>query len=322
MADMRTLGSSGLAITPLVLGGNVFGWNCRPPEAFAVLDAFVDGGGVMIDTADVYSAWLPGYQGGESETVIGQWLATSGRRNDLLIATKVGMLAGEGGEGLKPARIAAAIDASLKRLGTDRIDLYFAHRDDPDTPLEDTLGAFHDLVEAGKVRAIGASNYAADRLDEALAVAETNTLTPYTVLQPELNLVDREKFEGPLQHLCIARDVGVVTYFALAQGFLSGKYRSEADLGKSERGVKMTRPPAGGARTDDPRRDGRRRRRNRRIARANRARLECGAARRYRADRQRDHIGAGSGITGRDEAIADRRPTGATRRREQGLTSA
>ena len=159
MSTMRTLGTSGLQTPPLVLGGNVFGWTAKGDTAFDILDAFISGGGTMIDTADVYSAWVPGHMGGESETVLGEWLAKRGRRDDVLIATKVGMLPGEGGKGLKPARIAAAVEASLKRLQTDYIDLYFAHQDDRDTPLEDVLEAFGKLVDAGKVRHIGASNY-------------------------------------------------------------------------------------------------------------------------------------------------------------------
>ncbi len=239
MTARRTLGTTDLETPPLILGGNVFGWTAKGDTAFAILDAFVAGGGTMIDTADVYSAWIPGHKGGESETVLGEWLAKRGRRDDVLIATKVGMLPGEGGEGLKASRIAAAVDASLKRLQTDYIDLYFAHRDDADTPLEETLEAFAKLVEAGKVRHIGASNYDAPRLAEALAISEANGWPAYGVLQPELHLLSRDKFEGELQQLCVDRGIGAVPYFALASGFLTGKYRGEDDKGKSPRGQRM-----------------------------------------------------------------------------------
>lgn len=231
MTDRRALGGSGLSVAPLVLGGNVFGWTAVGESGFAVLDAFVAGGGTMIDTADVYSAWIPGHVGGESETLIGEWLRRRGRRDDVQIATKVGLL-GQSGDGsdLSAANIEAAVDASLRRLQTDYIDLYFAHRDDPGTPLEETLAAFDRLVKAGKVRAIGASNYDAARLAEALDVSEANGLAAFTALQPLYNLLDRAEFEGDLQQLCIDRNIGVVPYFGLASGFLSGKYRAEADL--------------------------------------------------------------------------------------------
>lgn len=233
---MRALGKSGLSTPPLVLGGNVFGYTADRAASFAVLDAFMAGGGTMIDTADVYSAWVPGHKGGESETVIGEWLKRRGRRDDVLIATKVGMLPGEGGEGLAPARIAAAVEASLTRLGTDYIDLYYAHKDDPATPMDASLRALDALVKAGKVRALGASNFAHHRLGEALATAAHGDLTPYTVLQPEYNLVARKDFEGPVQQLTIDRGLGVLPYFGLASGFLTGKYRTAADLQGRERG--------------------------------------------------------------------------------------
>jgi hypothetical protein len=239
MVERRSLGSSGLRTPPLILGGNVFGFTVRGEEAFRILDRFIDGGGTMIDTADVYSAWVPGHRGGESETLLGEWLRRRGRRDDVLIATKVGMLAGEGGAKLEATRIAAAAEASLKRLGTDHIDLYYAHQDDEGTPLEETLGAFDRLVRDGKVRVLGGSNYAADRLGEALAVSQSNGFARYEVLQPEYNLLARDSFEGPLQSLCIERSLGVLPYFGLASGFLTGKYRSEADLGKSVRGDRM-----------------------------------------------------------------------------------
>jgi aryl-alcohol dehydrogenase-like predicted oxidoreductase len=232
MTDMRALGSSGLEIAPLVLGGNVFGWTADRAASFAVLDAFVDGGGTMIDTADVYSAWVPGHQGGESEAMIGEWLKATGKRERVLIATKVGMMAG----GLAPARIAEAVEASLQRLGTDRIDLYFAHKDDETLPLEETLGAFARLIEAGKVRAIGASNYGAMRLKASHDAAKAAGLPHYSVLQPEYNLLSRHRFEGELQDYCVQWNIGVIPYYGLASGYLTGKYRSPDDLGQSQRG--------------------------------------------------------------------------------------
>jgi aryl-alcohol dehydrogenase-like predicted oxidoreductase len=236
--DLRAIGGSGLMTPRLVLGGNVFGWTVTGAEAFAILDRFIAAGGTMIDTADVYSAWVPGHKGGESEALIGEWLKRRDRRDDVLIATKVGMLPGAGGDKLEPARIAAAAEASLQRLGT-HIDLYYAHQDDSATPLEETLTAFDALVKAGKVRAIGASNYSAERLAEALAVSEREGLAGYEVLQPEYNLVSRDKFEGPRQQLCIDRGLGVLPYFGLASGFLTGKYRVAADKAKSVRGGRM-----------------------------------------------------------------------------------
>lgn len=225
---------------PMVLGGNVFGWTADKATSFAILDRFVERGGTMVDTADVYSAWAPGHQGGESETVIGEWLKSSGKRDQVLIATKVGMLPGKGGEKLAPARIAAAIDESLARLGTDRIDLYFAHQDDEDVPQADVLEAFARLIEAGKVRAIGASNFNALRLKAALDTATRDGLPHYQVLQPEYNLISRHKFEGELQNLCCEHNIGVVPYYGLASGFLTGKYRAEADLKQSVRGGRMS----------------------------------------------------------------------------------
>ncbi len=237
---LRRLGATDLKITPLVLGGNVFGWTADQATSFAVLDAFVAGGGTMIDTADVYSAWVPGHQGGESEAVIGEWLRQSGKRDQVVIATKVGMLPGEGGAKLAPARIAAACDASLKRLGTDRIDLYFAHQDDDAVAQNDYLAAFGKLVDAGKIRVLGASNFTAARLKSAVDLAKHGDLPRVHVLQPEYNLVSRHKFEGELQDYCVTENIGVVPYYGLASGFLTGKYRSDADLGKSIRGGRMT----------------------------------------------------------------------------------
>ncbi|RKE53132.1 MULTISPECIES: aldo/keto reductase [unclassified Sphingomonas] len=236
---LRRLGSTDLKIAPLVLGGNVFGWTADRTASFAVLDAFVAGGGTMIDTADVYSAWVDGHQGGESESMIGEWLKASGKRDDVLIATKVGMLPGEGGEKLAPARIAAAAEASLKRLGTDRIDLYYAHQDDDSQAQEAVLEAFGKLIDAGKVRVIGASNFHAARLKSAVEAAKTSDLPRYHVLQPEYNLVSRTKFEGELQDYCVTENIGVLPYYGLASGFLTGKYRTKDDLGQSVRGGRM-----------------------------------------------------------------------------------
>ncbi|OQW80069.1 MAG: alcohol dehydrogenase [Proteobacteria bacterium ST_bin14] len=239
MTELRRLGATDLSIAPLVLGGNVFGWTADKTTSFAVLDAFVAGGGTMIDTADVYSAWAPGHKGGESETVIGEWLKASGKRGAVQIATKVGMLPGEGGAKLAPARIAAACDASLTRLGIDTIDLYFAHQDDEDVPQEAALEAFSKLIDAGKIRVVGASNFSAARLKSALDLATAHRLPHYHALQPEYNLVSRRKFEGELQDLCVTHNIGVVPYYGLASGFLTGKYRSNADLSKSVRGGRM-----------------------------------------------------------------------------------
>jgi len=234
MTATRRLGSTDLKIAPLVLGGNVFGWTADKAESFAVLDAFVAAGGTMIDTADVYSAWVPGHQGGESETVIGEWLRASGKRDAVLIATKVGMLPVDG-EKLAPANIAAACDASLRRLGTDRIDLYYAHQDDESVPQDDVLAAFGKLIDAGKVRVIGASNFTAARLKSAVDLSRDGTLPRYRVLQPEYNLVSRKAYEGELQAFCAAENVAALPYYGLAAGFLTGKYRSADDLAKSVR---------------------------------------------------------------------------------------
>lgn len=239
MTNLRRLGATDLQIAPLVLGGNVFGWTADRDASFAVLDAFVAGGGTMIDTADVYSAWVDGHKGGESETLIGEWLRASGKRDAVLIATKVGMLPGEGGAKLAPASIAAACDASLRRLGTDRIDLYFAHQDDPDVAQDAVLEAFGRLVDAGKIRVVGASNFHAARLKSANDATKAAGLPRYHVLQPEYNLVSRQKFEGELQDYCITENIGVVPYYGLASGFLTGKYRTRDDLTKSTRGGRM-----------------------------------------------------------------------------------
>lgn len=228
--ERRALGHSGLETIPLMLGGNVFGWTADREASFAVLDAFAGGGGTLIDSADNYSAWVAGNEGGESERMIGDWLRATGRRSAMLVATKVGLLPGTGGRGLSASRIAAACDESLARLGTDVIDLYFAHRDDPDTPLEETIEAFDRLVRAGKVRAIGASNYAPDRLAQALAISDAHGWARFAVIEPHYNLIHREGYEGPLQQLAIREGLGVVPYFGLASGYLTGKYRTEADI--------------------------------------------------------------------------------------------
>jgi aryl-alcohol dehydrogenase-like predicted oxidoreductase len=234
--QQRPLGRSGLTTAPLAFGGNVFGWTADEKTSFALLDAFVDAGFNLIDTADVYSIWAPGHVGGESEGVIGRWLKAGGKRDRVLVATKVGMDMKHGNKGLSPRWIRQAVHDSLKRLGIERIDLYQAHEDDPDTPLADTLGAFADLVKEGKVRAIGASNYSAARLADALATSAKLGLPRYETLQPKYNLVERAVFERELQPLCVAQGIGVINYFGLARGFLTGKYRSEADLGQSVRG--------------------------------------------------------------------------------------
>ena len=232
----RALGRSGIAIPPVMIGGNVFGWTADPATSFRVLDTCLDAGLNAIDTADVYSAWVPGHVGGESETVIGDWMRSRGCRDRVVIATKVGMTLGSGDGGLAPAWIERAVDGSLRRLGTDRIDLYQAHRDDDAVPLADTLGAFARLIEAGKVRAIGASNYTAARLREALALSAQQGLPRYESLQPHYNLLDRAVYEDALDAACREAEIGVVPYFALASGFLTGKYRSESDLAGRARG--------------------------------------------------------------------------------------
>jgi aryl-alcohol dehydrogenase-like predicted oxidoreductase len=229
--EKRKLGRSDIAIAPLALGGNVFGWSADEAASFAVLDTFVGEGLDFIDTADSYSAWVPGNRGGESESIIGRWLKRSGQRDRVVIATKVAKWSER--KGLSPANIAAAADDSLRRLGVDRIDVYFAHEDDPSVPLEDTLGAFARLIESGKVRAIGASNYSGARLAEALAISAKHGLPRYEVVQPEYNLVSRRSYEADIEPVVRREALGVVCYYALASGFLTGKYRSEADLGKS-----------------------------------------------------------------------------------------
>ena len=235
--DMRPLGKSGLTTAPLVFGGNVFGWTIDEKTSFALLDRFVDAGFNAIDTADIYSSWAPGNKGGESETIIGRWLKQNpSKRNKVLILTKVASEMGPGKKGLSARWIAEAAEDSLRRLQVDYIDLYQSHQPDDATPHAETLGAYAKLIEAGKVRAIGASNFSAAQLDEALAVAKAEGLPRYESLQPEYNLYDRAGFDGPLRDLALREGIGVITYFSLASGFLSGKYRSKADLGQSQRG--------------------------------------------------------------------------------------
>lgn len=234
--QQRRLGRTDLRIAPLVFGGNVFGWTADKARSFELLDRFVDAGFNAIDTADVYSAWAPGNKGGESETIMGEWIKARGNRDRVLIITKVGSPMGPGKKGLAPAYIEEACEASLKRLGVEAIDLYLSHWPDPDTPYEQTLTGYSKLLEKGKVRFVGASNLNAEQLGTALSVARRNNLPRYDVLQPEYNLYDRGGFDGPLRELCMAEEIGVITYFSLAKGFLSGKYRSEADLGQSPRG--------------------------------------------------------------------------------------
>lgn len=235
--EKRILGRTGLSIAPLVFGGNVFGWTADEKTSFELLDAFFDAGFNAIDTADAYSNWVPGNSGGESETIIGKWLKQSGRRRDeAVIITKVGWDMGPGRNGLSEKWIVQAVEDSLRRLQTDHIDLYLSHRPDPETPYEETLRAHDRLIRDGKVRHVGASNLDVAQLREALDVSAANSLPRYDVLQPEYNLYDRASFDGPLRNLCIAEEIGVISYFGLARGFLSGKYRSHKDLEGSARG--------------------------------------------------------------------------------------
>ena len=233
----RPLGRSGIEVAPLAFGANVFGWTVDQPSAFLLLDTFVDHGFDLVDTADVYSKWAPGNSGGESETVIGNWLAQGGgRREKLVLATKVGMEMPGGKKGLAAKYIVEAVEASLRRLQTDRIDLYQSHNEDPQTPIEETLEAYARLMRDGKVRAIGASNYSAESLARALAASAGGKLPRYETLQPMYNLYARADFEEKLAPLCVAEGIGVIPYYGLASGFLTGKYRSEADLAQSPRG--------------------------------------------------------------------------------------
>ena len=232
--ERRPLGQSGIEVATLALGGNVFGWTADEATSFDILDTFVDEGGNMVDSADVYSAWVPGHQGGESETVIGNWLKRDPtKRARVVIATKVGFF-----DGLAPEKIAAACDASLRRLGIETIDLYYHHKDDPNVPLAESLGGMDALVKAGKVRAIGLSQYSAERLDEAMRTADANGLARPCALQTWYNMVERPKLEGELRDIALAHGMGIVPFYGLANGFLTGKYRSKDDLEKSVRGLR------------------------------------------------------------------------------------
>jgi len=244
MVTKRAIGNSGLSVAPLALGGNVFDWTADEAASFAVLDKFVDAGGTMIDTADVYSAWAPGHKGGESEALIGRWLKRDpAKRDKVVIATKVGFLDGELVDGeyvasLEPSVVMRACEASLERLGIDRIDLYYQHRDNEKVPLADSLGAFDALARAGKIRAIGLSNFTAPRLKDAIKAAADGGLTAPSALQPWYNMVERDKFEGELRDVAVAAGLAVFSYYSLANGFLTGKYRDRDDLDKSPRGLR------------------------------------------------------------------------------------
>lgn len=236
MANKRKLGLSDLEVSPITFGGNVFGWTLNEQESFNILDALIDNGFNFIDTADVYSKWVAGNKGGESETIIGNWLAKRGKRDDVIIATKLGAEMSENKKGLKAAYVKSAIEASLQRLKTDYVDLYQTHYDDEQTPVGETIQALNDLIKEGKVRYIGASNYKAERVYESNEFARKNNLQPYISLQPLYNLFDREHFEKEYLPLVQDENLAVLNYYALASGFLSGKYRSESDLNKSPRG--------------------------------------------------------------------------------------
>ena len=233
----RKLGKTGMEISPLVFGGNVFGWTADQATSFKLLDAFVAAGFNSIDTADMYSRWVPGHTGGESETILGEWIKRSGNRSKVIVATKVGIVMGDGKKGLSRTHILRSAEDSLRRLQTDYIDLYQSHLDDPETPLEETLGAYAELIKQGKVRAIGASNHKADRLALALETSKKTGLPAYQTLQPNYSLVERSEYESNLEPLCEKEGLGVINYYPLASGFLSGRYRSENDLaGKARAG--------------------------------------------------------------------------------------
>jgi aryl-alcohol dehydrogenase-like predicted oxidoreductase len=239
MAQKRKLGNSGIEVRPLCLGGNVFGWTADESTSFKILDAFLAADFNFVDTADVYSKWVPGNYGGESETIIGEWMKARGNRERVIVSTKCGMELAPDKKGLSRRYILQAAKDSLKRLNTDYIDLYQAHQDDPSTPLEETLEAFAQLIRQGKVRAIGASNYSAKRLAEALHVSRQNSLPRYESLQPWYNLCERSEYEAELEPLCLTEGIGVISYFSLASGFLTGKYRSKADLAGKARGSRV-----------------------------------------------------------------------------------
>lgn len=237
--EKRQLGQSSLMVPPITFGCNVFGWTADEAMSFKLLDAWLDAGFNFLDTADVYSKWHPGNSGGESETIIGKWLKARGNRDKVILATKLGMEMGPDKKGLSAAYMKRAVEDSLRRLQTDYIDLYQSHRDDPDTPIEETLSAYADLIKAGKVREIAASNYSAPRLAEALAISKEKGLPRYQSIQPLYSLVERSEFEGPLEELCLKEQVGVIGYYSLASGFLTGKYRSRADMEGRLRGARV-----------------------------------------------------------------------------------
>ncbi len=237
----RKLGKTGLEIAPLVFGGNIFGWTVDQPTSFKLLDAFAAAGFNSVDTADVYSKWVPGHTGGESEIIIGEWMKRSGNRNKIIVATKVGMDMGDGKKGLSKSHILRSAEDSLRRLQTDYIDLYQSHVDDPDTPLEETLGAYAELIQQGKVRAIGASNHKAERLTAALETSRKSGLPAYQTLQPNYSLIERTEYESNLEPVCEKEGLGVINYFPLAGGFLTGKYRSEKDLAGKARARNVTK---------------------------------------------------------------------------------
>jgi aryl-alcohol dehydrogenase-like predicted oxidoreductase len=234
--ENRRLGQSSLQVSPIALGCNVFGWTVDEKASFALLDAWVDAGFNFLDTADVYSRWVPGNSGGESEAIIGKWLKARGNRGKVVLATKLGIEMSPGKKGLSRAYMQSAVEASLRRLQTDHIDLYQSHRDDPETPVEETLSGYADLIKQGKVREIGASNFSAERLAESLKISTDKGLPRYQSLQPHYNLVERTEFEGPLEDLCLAEKVGVIGYYSLAGGFLTGKYKSRTDTEGRARG--------------------------------------------------------------------------------------
>jgi aryl-alcohol dehydrogenase-like predicted oxidoreductase len=234
--EKRLLGKTGISVPAIMLGGNVFGWTLDEASSFRILDTAFDAGLTFIDTADIYSTWVAGHTGGESETIIGKWLARTGKRNQVTIATKVGMDMGGGKTGLAAKYMERAVEDSLRRLQTDRIDLYQSHQDDPSVPLEETLGAFDAMVKNGKVRFIGASNYSAARLREAMETSQRDGLVSYSTLQPQYNMMEREPYESDLASIALQYGLGVIPYYSLAAGFLTGKYRSEADLAGKARG--------------------------------------------------------------------------------------
>lgn len=237
--EKRQLGQSSLHVYPITFGGNVFGWTADEKTSFDLLDRFVGGGFNFIDTADVYSRWHPGNSGGESEVIIGNWLKARGHRDRIILATKLGIEMAPGKKGLSRKYMMQAVEDSLRRLKTDYIDLYQSHRDDPDTPIEETLSAYADLIKQGKVREIGASNFTADRLAASLKISTEKGLPRYQSLQPQYSLVERAEFEGPLEDLCLKEKVGVIGYYSLASGFLTGKYRSKADMEGRTRGSRV-----------------------------------------------------------------------------------